>query len=115
MAADLHSLARIMWDEVRYHSLTATRFTTNHSQLHVPPPQGRHLEAVPFQEQAIRIKEQRGDEDLEEFIEDLEALKANELHREGGRKRARWPLHSLASGFRPAAAPPVLRFLHSYY
>ena len=54
MAADLHSLARIMWDE------------------------GRHLEAVPFQEQAIRIKSMRGDEDLEEFIEDLEALKANE-------------------------------------
>ena len=35
-------------------------------------------QAVPYQEQAIRIKEQRGDEDLAEFLEDLEALKAGE-------------------------------------
>ena len=34
--------------------------------------------AIALQEQAVRIKEQRGDEDLNEYLEELEAMKSGE-------------------------------------
>ena len=77
VAADLHSLGSIMWEKGRLSEASAER---GHRSLRTSTnsPALNASQAVPYMEQAIRIKEQRGDEDLAEFLEDLEALKAGE-------------------------------------
>lgn len=42
--------------------------------------EGKTEEAIVIQERAIRIKEHRGDEDLEQFREELEALKEGDAY-----------------------------------